>query len=121
MSDQNPPQPNEQPIPAGRGGDIEIVCFFGFLVALFVIRQAFGEMYRQGASWRSLLGIAFPLVFTVCLIGFWKMRRWAVFTYTGAWICAQILLLLTGHWNILTVPVPALVIAVGFRNLWKMR
>ena len=120
MSDSHFEPPDEQRIPSGRGGGIEIVCVFGFLAALFVIPQAFARVWQEGASMRSLSAAVFPVVFVICLVGFWKMRRWAVFAYTGTWIISQIVLLLFGHWSILTVPIPALVIAVGFRNLWRM-
>jgi hypothetical protein len=112
---------DEQPVPAGRSGDIEIICALGLLVALFVIPQSIAAVVREGGSWGSLLDVVCPLLFAACLVGFWRMRRWAVFTYTGAWALSQILLLSTGQWSVLTVPVPALVIAVGFRNLWRMR
>jgi hypothetical protein len=121
MSDPQVQRSDEQPVPAGRSGDIEIICALGLLVALFVIPQSLAAVLREGASWRSLLGVTFPLVFAACLIGLWRMRRWAVFTYAGVWALSQILLVSMGQWSVLTVPVPALVIAVGFRNLWRMR
>ena len=121
MNDPQREPLDERPISAGRSGDIDIICALGLLTALFVIPQAFADAFQQGASWRSLLGVAFPLVSAACLVGFWRMRRWAVFTYTGTWLVSQILLLSTGHWSVLTVPVPALIIAVGFKNLWRMR
>ncbi len=62
-------QPDEQPT-AGRSGDIEIICALGCLVALCVIPQAFAHVWRQSVSWRSLLDIAFPFLFVVCLVGF---------------------------------------------------
>jgi hypothetical protein len=120
MSDLMSESPDEHQRPPGRGGDIEICCAFGFVAALFVIPQAFAEVWRQTGSWRSVLGAGFCVTLLVGLIGIWKLRRWAVFMYAGTWVAYEVVVLLFDHWSVATVPIPLLIIAVGFRNLWKM-
>lgn len=110
----------EQQIPRERSSTIEIVCVIGFIAALIAIPEGFAEIVRHGASFSYLVGAFFPMLFTLCLIGFWKMRRWAVFIYTGAWVIYEILLVISGHWSALTVPIPLVLIAAGFKNLWRM-
>jgi len=40
--------------------------------------------------------------------------------YAGTWVAYEVVVLLFDHWSVATVPIPLLIIAVGFRNLWKM-
>jgi hypothetical protein len=120
MSDLRFENEDERQIPRERSSMIEILCVLGFITALFVIPECFAGVMRQGASFSSLVDAFFSLVFTFCLVGFWKMRRWAVFIYAGAWVIYEIILIVTGHWSALTVPIPVLLIAAGFRNLWRM-
>lgn len=120
MSDLHFEPEDERQIPRERSNGIEILCAIGFLAALFWIPQGFTDAWRQGLSWYSLADVLFPVASTVCLVGLWKMRRWAVYTFTGVWIANQIFLLLTGHWSAITVPLSALLIITGFRNLWRM-
>ena len=120
MSELHFDKEEERQIPRERSSTIEILCVIGFIAALFAIPEGFVEVMRQRASFSSLVDAFFAVVFTFCLVGFWKMRRWAVFIYTGAWVIYEILLILAGHWSALTVPIPVVLIAAGFRNLWRM-
>jgi len=55
------------------------------------------------------------------MIGLWKMRKWAVYIYTGFCVINQVVLLAMGAWNILALLIPGIVIAIAFANLSKMR
>jgi len=57
----------------------------------------------------------------ICMFGFWKMRRWALFSYTVFCAINQLVLLLTGHWNLLAILLTGIVIAIGFAYLSRMR
>jgi hypothetical protein len=64
----------------------------------------------------GLIGIGF----FVCGIGFWFMKKWAVYVYAVFGIIDQIVLLLMGRWNIISLLIAALVVYVGYKNLSKM-
>jgi hypothetical protein len=55
------------------------------------------------------------------MVGLWQMRKWAIFVYTALVALNQVVLFATGLWNILALLIPAIVIAIGFANLSKMR
>jgi hypothetical protein len=120
MSEPDFEMQGEQQIPRGRSSAIEILCVLGFLAALYWVPQGLGEAWRQGLSWSSFAAVFFPVASVVCLVGFWRMRRWAVYAFAGLWVANQIVLLLVGHWSALTVPLPVLLIIVGFKDMWRM-
>ena len=65
---------------------------------------------------------AFSVVLVlVCMVGLWKMRKWAVYVYTGFCVINQLVLLAMGVWNILTLLIPGIYIAICLANLSKMR
>jgi hypothetical protein len=77
-------------------------------------------------AWRigtiySLQLLLSSVVGAVCMYGYWRLWRWAVFTYTGFCIIYQLLLLLWHHWNVLTLAVQAFVAVVGVLCLRRMR
>jgi hypothetical protein len=55
------------------------------------------------------------------MIGLWKMIKWAVFAYTAFVVLNQVVLFSMGVWNIFGLLIPAIVIAIGFTYLSKMK
>jgi hypothetical protein len=53
-----------------------------------------------------------------CMLGLWKLRRWAVVAYTVFATVNQVVLITTKLWNPLALLVPAAVVAMGF-YYWK--
>jgi hypothetical protein len=60
------------------------------------------------------------IVFLVCGIGFWLMKKWAFYTYTVFAIINQIVLLIMGRWNLMALLIPVVVVYVGYKHLSKM-
>lgn len=100
---------------------ITVVSVLTFIGALLTIVFVFTPFARQTGAWYPpYLGVTAVVDF-ICAFGLLKMRRWAVYTYTAVWIVEQILLVATGGWNIFTILLPCVVIAIGFTHLSEMR
>ena len=109
------------PLPAVRPVAITVICVLSIIGALFAIPLVFTDVARQIGAWYPPYLAFSAVIGAICMIGFWKMRRWAVFTYTAFCAINQIVLLLTGHWNVLAILLPGIVIAIGFVYLSRMR
>jgi hypothetical protein len=109
------------PLPVVRPVAITVICILGIIGAVFTIPIVFTDIARQiGARYPPYLAFS-AVVGGICMLGLWKMRRWAVFTYTAFCAINQMVLLLTGHWNVFAILLPGIVIAIGFAYLSSMR
>jgi len=99
------------------------------LISLLVIFLGFGgflSFFNMHGNVQKLGAIYIPLtvfnsvVFLVCGYGLWLMKKWAVYLYTISVVIAQIVLLVSGHWNLLTLVLPIIVIFIGYKNLSGM-
>jgi hypothetical protein len=109
------------PLAAGRPVAITVICVFGIIGALFTIPIIFTDIARQIGAWYPPYLAFSAVIGAICMFGFWKMRRWALFTYTAFCAINQLVLLWTGHWNLLAILLPGIVIAIGFAYLSRMR
>ena len=99
---------------------ITIICILSFIGALFVIPMIFSDIAEQVGSWYPpYLGISSMIGF-ICMIGFWQMKKWAAYTYTGFVALNQIVLLTMGVWSIGSLILPGIVIAIALAYLNKM-
>jgi hypothetical protein len=48
-------------------------------------------------------------------------RRWALYLYTAMVVVTQVVFLAMGVWNILALIIPAIVVAIGFAYVSRMR
>ena len=97
------------------------------LISVFAIFAGILYFYYIFQAGTQALGISNTIVFAisgvvflVCGIGFWLMKKWAVYLFTVFAVIDQIFLLLTGKWNVMSLVVSAIVVFVGYRNLWRM-
>jgi hypothetical protein len=109
------------PLPAVRPVAITVICVVGIIGALFTIPLVFSDIARQIGAWYPPYLAFSAVIGGICMVGFWKMHRWAVFIYTGFCAINQMVLLVTGHWNIFAILLPGIVIAIGFSYLSRMR
>lgn len=54
------------------------------------------------------------------MIGLWKMKKWAAYTYIGFVTLNQIVLLEMGVWNIMALVIPIIVIDIALAHVTKM-
>ncbi|WP_428741141.1 hypothetical protein [Tenacibaculum sp.] len=99
---------------------ITIVCVIGFIGAVFAIPMIFSDTARQIGSWYPpYLGLS-AIIGLACMLGFWKMKKWAAYTYTGFVTLNQVVLLIMGVWNIMALIIPGIVIGITLSYVNKM-
>jgi hypothetical protein len=92
------------------------IIYSGLLGFYFIIRNGI-----QGLGLGTTLFFAIvSLVFLICGVGFWLMKKWAFYVYTVFAIIDQIVLLVMGRWTIMALLIPAIVIYAGYKQLSKM-
>lgn len=118
---ETPPPIENTLATASRPTSITVICIIGLIGGLFTIPLIFTNIARNIGAW-------YPpyLAFTaaagfVCMVGLWKMKRWAVFTYTGLVALNQVVMLAMGIWNVFALLIPGIIIVMVFRQLSKMR
>lgn len=120
METTPPPQIPTTETHSGRPTALTIICVLGFLGAILTIPAFFASLRLPIGAWYPPFLLLSGVIGLVCMIGLWKMKRWAVFTYTGFVILNQIILMITGNWSFLALLLPGIVIAIGFKYLPRM-
>ena len=119
---ETPPPPIETtPTSNSRPTAITVICVIGFIGGLFTIPLIFSDISRNIGAWYLPYLALSAVVGFVCMVGLWKMRRWAVFTYTGFVALNQIVMMAMGVWNVLVLLLPGIVVAIACTHLSKMR
>jgi hypothetical protein len=103
-----------------RPSSITVISVFGIIGGLLGFYYIFTGGIKGLDLWNILFLGLIGVVFFICGIGFWFMKKWAVYVYTVFAIIDQIVLLLMGRWNIMSLLLSALVVYVGYKNLSKM-
>jgi hypothetical protein len=99
---------------------ITVICVIGFTGAAFTIPMIFSDIAGQIGSWYPpYLGFS-AVLGLVCMIGLWKMKKWAAYTYTGFVALNQLVLLAMGVWNIMALIIPGIVIGITLAHVNKM-
>jgi hypothetical protein len=109
-----PTSPSERPIA------ITAICVLSGMGILFTIPLIFSEAAASIGAWYPPFLAASAAVGAACTVGFWLMRRWAVYLYTGVLCLTQIVLLAMGSWNIVALLIPLVVVIIGFIYLPRM-
>jgi hypothetical protein len=100
---------------------ITIVCVLGFIGALVTIPAIFSDVARNVGAWYPPFLAIGGIVGLISILGLWKMKKWAVLLYTAGAVIIQIVLLAMGHWNVIALVFPGIVIAIMFSQISKMR
>lgn len=88
---------------------ITIICIIGFVGSIFILPNALMLMQHY-----PIIGVPLFISSTIglaCMIGLWKMKRWAGIVYILLAVLVQFVLILTGKWNFISFIIPALVSA----------
>jgi len=96
---------------------ISVLAVYGGIMLFWFIFQAGVQGFGIGNTIFYGFG---GIMFIVCGIGFWLMKKWAVYLYAVFAVSNQIVLLLTGKWTVMTLVIPAIIVFVGYKNLSKM-
>ncbi len=99
---------------------ITVVCILGFIGAAISLPVIFTSLAETVGAWYPpYLGLSVVVGF-VCMIGLWKMKKWAAYVYTVFVITNQIVLLVMGVWNVMALLVPAIVVGIALYHVGKM-
>jgi uncharacterized membrane protein (DUF2068 family) len=60
------------------------------------------------------------IVFLVCGVGFWRMKKWALYIFAVYALLDQVALLLLGRWSIFSLLLFAVLIYIGYRYRSEM-
>jgi hypothetical protein len=93
-----------------------LLLLFGLLLFYFLL----GLDIQGVGLWNAAFFVLPGILFLLCGIGFWLMKKWAVHTYAIFAIINLIALLVMGRWNIMALLMHIIVIYVGYKNLSKM-
>lgn len=96
------------------------------LISLFAIYWGIMVFYyigRVGAQYLGMLTIFIAMLgvmFLICGIGFWIMKKWAVVLCVALVILIQFILLITESWNVLPLAISVIIVFISYNNLSKM-
>ena len=99
---------------------ITVICVIGFIGLAFTIPLIFSDVAQEIGSWYPPYLALSAVIGLICMIGLWKMKKWAAYTYTGFVILNQVVLLAMGVWNIMAAIAPAIVIGIALFHVDKM-
>ena len=114
------------PIEAAKPGNsrpviITVLCVVMLVGVVIAVPVIFSQIARNIGAWYPPLLAFSAVVGFVCMIGIWKMRKWAVYAYTAFCVVNQVVLLATGLWSISALVIPGIFIAIMFSQVSKMR
>jgi glycerol-3-phosphate acyltransferase PlsY len=109
-----PASPSKRPI------GITAICVLSGIGIVFTIPLIVSEAAASIGAWYPPFLALSGAVGAACTVGFWLMRRWAVYLYTGFLCLTQIVLLAMGAWNIVALLIPLAVVMIGFIYLPRM-
>ncbi|HML10375.1 MAG TPA: hypothetical protein VK432_05900 [Stellaceae bacterium] len=108
-------------VPEGRPIAITVLCVLSAIGVLFVIPLLFSQaVWAIGAWYPPYLAVS-AIIGAACTVGFWLMRRWALYLYTAVFVINQVVLLAMGVWSIMALIIPAIVVGIGFYYFSRMR
>ncbi len=96
------------------------ICVLSGMGIVFTIPLIFSESATSIGAWYPPFLAVSSAAGAACTVGFWLMRKWAVYLYTGLLCLTQIVLLAMGSWNIVALLIPLAAVMIGFIYLPRM-
>lgn len=106
---------------AKRPVTITIVCILGFVGALISVALVFSDTAKSIGAWYPFYLAVATVTGLVCFVGFWQMKRIAVFIYAGLVGLNQVIMLATGIWSFGALIYPGIIVALTFYYSKKMK
>lgn len=102
-----------------RPGPIVAVCFVWILLSLQYVYILSQQDITQLAE-SQILQIVGMMCEFAAIIGIWMMKKWGVYLFIVLFIIKQILFVTHGAWQLGSIFIPLLMIAVSVAHLRKM-
>ncbi|HWL53075.1 MAG TPA: hypothetical protein VNQ90_11610 [Chthoniobacteraceae bacterium] len=100
---------------------ITALCLIGWTGLLSSFARDMSEGFDDVADWYPPFLVLSTFFMAVCVFGFWRMRRWAVYAFTGFYVIYfPVMLLLFGYWHPGSVIAKCVCIAILFAHFGKM-
>lgn len=106
-----------------RPTSITVICVIGLIGSIFTAIMAFtpvldylADIYPWYPAYMGFVGAAG----IACMIGFWLMKKWALYTYCGLMVLSLLVMLIIGMFNIVSLIGPAIVIFFAAKHRAKM-
>jgi len=99
---------------------ITIICVLGILGAVGSLLVLLSDQAKEVGEWYPPFLAFTSTVGAICFIGFWKMKRWAVYLYVGLVLLNQFVMWTMGVWNLGALLIPLVFIVVVGSQLQKM-
>ena len=103
-----------------RPSSITLISVFEIYGALmlfyFIFRPGIQNLDLGNTAFLAIAGI----ILLVCGIGFWFMKKWAVYAFAIFGIVAQIFSLVIGRWNFTPLLLTIIIVYIGYKHLSKM-
>lgn len=103
-----------------RPGPIVAVCFIWLLLLLQEMYLRSQQDISQLAQSQILLIVAATGASIVAITGIWMMKKWGVYLYIALFLINQIMSISNNNWQLGSVFIPLLIIAVCAAHLKKM-
>ncbi|UII29681.1 hypothetical protein LVD17_15380 [Fulvivirga ulvae] len=99
---------------------ITVICIFILFGIVSILYTLFSGDMRLVFGWYPPYLAFCALMSLVCMVGLWKMKKWAVMGYTGLVVMSQIVLLAMGSWGVKSVIIPGIVIVISWSYISRM-
>jgi len=107
-----------------RPSSITLISVFeivgGFLLFYFIFSPGNQNSVQDRSVWETLFFAFSGIVLLVSGIGFWLMKKWAVYAFIAFAIISQVYVISVGRWNVFSLLILAVPIYVGYKHFSKM-
>lgn len=99
---------------------ITVICILYFcFIALIVPALALNTTTIKSLSF--LMVAVYLLITIICIIGLWKMQKWAVYSFIALTFLAQVFTMSAGNWKFTTNIIPTICSVILLFQLKKMK
>jgi hypothetical protein len=99
---------------------ITVLCIVEFISAAVGVIIIFTGFASKIAKWYPPLMALSTINQVICMIGAWKMKRWAVYLYICFFVFMQMIMISMGVWQITSVIMPVIVVSIFLNFFRKM-
>jgi hypothetical protein len=83
---------------------ITIICLLAFLSTIGALRNLlFAPWVKAVGAWFPFYFFLHASVVLAASTGLWKMKKWGVYLFILAIVCAQAVMLIAGFWGIISL------------------